>query len=307
MSRKYRHASCGMPLLAEALMLLLMSVPARAQFGGLGKLTNKVQSIHNSKVGKQTENIAKAAKPLPVAQEKDIGREVAAKVIAYFHVYNNAALAQYVNLVGATVAAQSPRQDIQYHFAVLDSNEMNAFSAPGGYIFVTRGALALCDDESELAGVLAHEVAHVAEKHVVKTIERDNKVGAGFSAGMDFANMNSNQYTQWVQRVSKNALVKVIDQGLAPADEFDADLKGVEFAHAAGYPADGLERFLLKLDKATNQGAVSWWSRTHPPVADRNAAIQKLIASQNWKDSDRPKLADRFAQETAVLKAKPQT
>ena len=110
--------------------------------------------------------------------------------------------------------------------------------------------------------------------------------------------------SDYLKNLSKNILKKVIDQGLAPGDEYDADARGVKYAHTAGYPADGLARFLMRLDHATNQGANSFWTRTHPPVKDRNERIEKLISDQHWEDADRPKLADRFATETRMLKPK---
>lgn len=268
--------------------LLAAARPAEAQ------IWNKLQKHLD-----QAEKVQKALAPLTVEEERDIGRETASKLIGFFHLYKNDAVTRYVNLVGSTVAAQSERQDIQYHFAVLDSNDVNAFSAPGGYIFVTRGALVLCEDESELAGVLAHEVAHVAGKHVVHVIEKDKAL----RAGMEEASARTGG-SPYLKKMSSAVLVKVIDQGLAPADEFDADQKGVNYAHAAGYPADGLDRFLVKLAKATDQGTKSFWTRTHPPVADRNARIQKLIADQHWEDASRPKLPERYANETQALRAK---
>ncbi len=245
------------------------------------------------------EKAQKALQPMTVEEEKEVGREVAAQMIAYYKVYKNDALNHYVNLVGGTVAAQADRQDIPYHFAVLDSADINAFSAPGGYVFVTRGAVALCEDESELAGVLAHEVGHVAGKHVLHIVEHDKALRSGMNEAS--AHMPGSDY---LKNLSKNILRKVIDQGLAPGDEFDADARGVKYAHAAGYPADGLARFLMRLDQATNQGANSFWTRTHPPVKDRNERIEKLISDQHWEDADRPKLADRFATETRMLKPK---
>lgn len=108
----------------------------------------------------------------------------------------------------------------------------------------------------------------------------------------------------YLQNMSKNILVRIFDQGLAPADEFDADSRGVRYAHNAGYPADGLERFLVRLDQATNQGANSFFTRTHPPVKERNEHIQQQIASEHWEDAGRPALADRFTTLTAMLKTK---
>jgi predicted Zn-dependent protease len=284
--QKFRGA-----LLVLAAAMALGPLPARAQ------IWNRIQK-HLGQAQEAKETLA----PMTIAQEQDVGREVAAKLIAYFHLYRNDALTRSVNAVGNTVAAQSDRHDITYHFAVLDSSELNAFSAPGGYIFITRGALALCDDESELAGVLAHEVGHVTAKHVLHIVERDKIL----RKGMDEASAYT-PGSAYLQKMSSAILVKIIDQGLAPADEFDADRLGVTYAYKAGYPADGLERFLTKLNQATNQGANSFWTRTHPPVADRNSRIQQLIASEHWEDAGRPRDAERYEQMVAVLKSKPQS
>lgn len=288
----------------SSLRSLASAVPAVAMVLGLavprgGSAAPQIWGAlkrHAETVQQKTQKVQEASKPMTVDEEIQVGREVAAKVIAYYHLLNNDTLRRYVNLVGQTVAAPSERHDIRYHFAVLDSNDINAFSAPGGYVFITRGAVALCEDESELAGVLAHEVGHVAKKHVLHIVERDKMMRAGMNEASAYV-----PGSQYMQKVSKNILVKLLDQGLAPGDEFEADQSGVKYAHAAGYPADGLERFLVRLDQATNQGMNSFWSRTHPPVADRNSRIKQLIATQHWEDSDRPRLADRFASVTAML------
>lgn len=275
-----------------ALLLTIFSArPSKAQF--MDKLNKGLGKI---------KQVREATQPMSLDEEQGTGREVAAHMVAAYHLYKNDALTHYVNMVGQTVAAQSERQDVQYHFAVLDSDDINAFSAPGGYIFVTRGAVKLCEDESELAGALAHEVGHVAGKHVVHVLEHDKALRAGSEEAA--SHMKSSQYSDYFNKLAGVALVKIIDQGLAPADEYDADQRGAKYAHAAGYPADGLERFLSKLDQATNQGANSFWTRTHPPVKDRNDHISQFIASEKWDDSGRPKLANRFTASTKMLRAK---
>jgi len=256
------------------------------RLGGIGGIFQKSK--------KQTQKVQQATAPFTVQEEGEIGREVAAKFVAYYHVYKNDALTRYVRLVGADVAAQQDRQDISYHFAVLDSADINAFSAPSGYVFVTRGALTLCRNESELAGVLAHEIGHVAGKHVLQVLERDKTLRAGANEAASHT-----QDSVYLNKLSVAVLVKVIDQGLAPADEFDADQRGVTYAYTAGYPANGLQHFLEGLDQATKQGANSFWTRTHPPVSQRNERIEQLIAAQRWTDAGRPDIAVRFEVETA--------
>jgi len=282
-----RACRWGVPILA-VFALLVSARDASAQFGNiLKKATDKAEKVQ------------KAMAPMTLQEEREVGREVSAKFIGAYHLYPDSALTRYVNMVGSTVAAQSERKEISYHFAVLDSDMINAFSAPGGYVFITRGALALCEDESELAGVLAHEVGHIAGKHVIHIVERDKAMRAGVEEAQTHTPGSA-----YLENMSKKMLIKILDQGLAPGDEFDADQRGVRYAHAAGYPADGLARFLTKLDQATEQGGKSFWTRTHPPVPDRNARIGQTISAQHWEDTDRPKLAERFAAETKAVKPK---
>lgn len=302
MIQENHRAAIRTVILAVACMTLTPATPARAQFG---KWMKKAQDMANSKQAQQAKQVVSAFQPMTADEEKELGRGVAAKVVGHYHIYSDAGLTEYVNLVGATVAGQAPaRQGIEYHFAVLDSDWVNAFSTPGGYIFITRGALALCDDESELAGVLGHEVAHITGKHVVNIVENDRKKRVGKEVGSDYAQKGPGLVKYFAEvgvGLATNALFK---DGLPADDEFDADKNGVVYAHAAGYPADGLERFLAKMDIASGEKGKSVMLHTHPPVADRDARIQQEIASNNWQDADRPKLAERYAMAVAALKPK---
>lgn len=274
------------PWIVSFLALASLSPSAHAQFGSLKKYADKAQKIHE------------AFKPMPVEEEVALGREVSAKIVAGLHIYKNDPLTRYVNEVGATVAAQSERKDIQYHFAVLDSDEINAFSTPGGFVFITRAALKLCQDESELAGVLAHEVGHITGKYIVHTIEHDKEKSAGISEASNYV-----PGSPYLQGLAKNVLTNIFTGGLPPQDEFEADLHGTQYAHDAGYPADGLERFLGQLEVATTQeGAQTTITSTHPPAKDRIARIQQFIAKQQWQDTGRPKLDDRYSTLTAMLR-----
>lgn len=274
---------------AAALALVVSLVTAGeagAQLGGLKKLKEKAEKAQE------------ALKPMSVEEEKEVGREVAAKLIAAVGLMPDDVLIDYVNLVGATVAAQSDRQEVPYRFAVLNSDTVNAFSAPGGYIFITKGALLLCEDEAELAGVLAHEVGHVAGRHVLKIYERDKAM----RAGMDEAGSRM-PGSKYLEDFSKKILIKVIDQGLVEGDEYDADQRGVKYAYMAGYPADGLSRFLAKLEEATTSGGKSsFWTKTHPPIAQRTERIGNIISGQSWQDAEKPKLSERYTTETQTVR-----
>ena len=127
-----------------------------------------------------------------------IGRGVASTLAGYYTLDRNEKLTEYVNLVGLTVASSQPRSDIYYRFGVLDTDQVNAFATPGGYIFVTRGALALMQDEAELAGVLAHEVGHVNEKHVVKEIQKRARTSLGAEVAQEALDADSEVFDKVV-------------------------------------------------------------------------------------------------------------
>ena len=289
---RFRHAQ-WVPWASGFLALVAMSSNARGQFDRLKKLAPP-------KVVKEVQKGAEAFTPMSTDQERELGREVSAKIIAGLHIYRNDALTRYVNLVGDSVAAQSERKDIQYHFAVLDSDEINALSAPGGYVFITRAALMLCQDESQLAGVLAHEVGHISGKHVVHIFENEKKKSGVASVASDYA-----PGSPYLQSLTNNFLVMIFNGGLPADDEFDADRRGTQYAHDAGYPADGLQKFLAQLNIATTQkGAETTITNTHPPVKDRTDRIQQIIANKQWQDADKPPLADRYTTLTAMLRTK---
>ena len=105
-----------------------------------------------------------------VKTEIRFGREIAARILGRYRPYEDEKLTRYVNLVGRTVASQAGRAEIEFHFGILRAEFVNAFAAPGGYVFITKGALDKVRDEAELAAVLAHEIAHVTERHIVEEL-----------------------------------------------------------------------------------------------------------------------------------------
>jgi len=234
-----------------------------------------------------------ATEGLEVTTEQEIamGREVAAKMIAYYGVYENPKLAAYVRKVGEAAAMQADRQDLAYHFEILDVPVVNAFAAPGGFIFITRGLLENISSEAELAGVLAHEVAHVSARHIVKAFQRNKLMAAGLKEAGNFT-----PGSQYLDNLAKEMLLRLIDRGLEPADENDADEKGVVYAYNAGYRPDGLRSFLELLEKVTAQSAekTSWLSRTHPKTADRIRRVDQVLAQRKLQSEGRATLAERY-------------
>ncbi len=161
-------------LVTTTLTLVLLAASASAQFGGwAGTVMNK-----GSKV-------AEASRPWTPEEEQMIGDRAAAKLIHVFGVYNNPDMNKYVQMVGSTVAQFGQRGDVAYHFAILDTDIANAFAMPGGYVFVTRGALRNMKNESELAGVLAHEVSHVDGRHLEREIRDKKFTGIAVETGVE--------------------------------------------------------------------------------------------------------------------------
>lgn len=238
--------------------------------------------------------IGQSALPISSEAETEIGFGIAATVAGRYRVVQDPDLTRYVNLVGLTVAQQSIRPaEIQFHFGVLDTSEVNAFAAPGGYIFVTRGALARMGSESELAGVLAHEVAHVDEAHVLDEIRRSSV----FASVQDEAQLSGAVLDQ-LGEVGGSLLFT----GLSREDELEADSLGVLYATASGYRPDGLVLFLERLSANDPVPALREWTATHPDEQERLAALRRQIAASAIDTASGQDLSDRFLENTARIR-----
>ncbi len=184
------------------------------------------------------------------------------------------ALQAYVNLVGTAVAKNSNRPEIPYNFVVVDSPLQNAFSCPGGIVFVSSGLLETIQSEDQLAGILAHEVAHVGHKHALKSIQRAqffNGVGKITSATME--GQKGKQFEDMIGGLQDTLFDKGLDQNM----EFEADTSAMETAYRTGYDPGGLIQVLeeLKRIQAASTRKGSWFS-THPPLGQRiqNCEVQ---------------------------------
>ena len=233
--------------------------------------------------------LAKAVGGLSNEDEIAVGREVAANLAARFGLVEDSAKVRYVNLVGQAVVRHCDRNKLPYHFGILHTSEINALAAPGGYIFVTQGLLESLKDESQLAGVLAHEITHVVRQHVVKAIRQANLL----EAGQDLAAATGNGTDKYGQL--SDFSINLLSKGLSRDDELEADKEGTLLAAKVGYDALGLRQSIEAL--AVKQQAdlfLARFNKTHPPSADRLKAIDKVLASQHLSSSGEH-LADRFA------------
>jgi Peptidase family M48 len=208
------------------------------------------------------------------AEEQELGKQVSAKIRTRYGVVQDAAVHKYVSLVGLAMAQGSTRPNLPWTFIVLDTDGVNAFAAPGGYVHVTKGLLALIKNEAELAGVLGHEIVHITEKHTIRAIQKSKAVQMGAAETLSG---NSALMQQAVTATYDN----IVDRGFGRADENESDEKGVALANKGGYAPNGLVSFLTTL-KDRNKGSTEKRGlfASHPEMQERLDRITKQIAAQ---------------------------
>jgi predicted Zn-dependent protease len=244
------------------LALLALASPAQAQFGRIGDALNK---------GKKAVDTVDSL-TFSDAEERQIGQEVSDNLRARYGVVQDPAVHKYVALVGTALAWQSSRPSLLWTFIVLDTDGVNAFAAPGGFIHITRGALALIDSEAELAGVLGHEIGHVTQKHTINAIRKSNAV----KLGSDAAGSRNALIGQFAGLAYTNIIENAYDRG----DENDADGQGVQLAQKAGYRAGSLGDFLNRLaERNQGQSSRNGLFASHPETKERISRIAKLASS----------------------------
>jgi predicted Zn-dependent protease len=226
--------------------------------------------------------------PISYEEEQSIGAAIALQVIArYGGVYDQPELTRYVNLVGRAVALTCDRPDIPYHFAVLSHDSINAFAAPAGYIFVTRGLLKQIRNEAELAAVLGHEIAHVSQKHILDVIQRSKRLAGVSESGLAYAHQNPDAF----KKVIDTAVKKLLDEGLDQEKEIEADNLGDVFAARVGYDPTAYVTLLNRLRAL--KGDDRAFFKTHPNFSVRIGSVQEVIQTQALKPTG-VMLEDRF-------------
>ncbi|MDH3976150.1 MAG: M48 family metalloprotease [Deltaproteobacteria bacterium] len=216
-----------------------------------------------------------------VEAEIQFGQELSARILGKYRLYDDKKATRYINLIGKGLASYSSRPEIDFRFAIINTDMINAFAAPGGYIFITKGTLKMIENEAQLAGVLAHEIAHVTERHIVKELDikgRDTSVGAGFAAilGGGTSETVRAAFTQLVDKASE----LLFDKGLKREDELASDTLSVMLISNAGYNPVAYKKLLEKVESKKAKKEKEVLSATHPSIVDRVGAIEKLIAEE---------------------------
>lgn len=213
--------------------------------------------------------------PIPFDRERTLGGGIAVKSIATEgRLYPNDALQRYVNLVGLSIVRETPRNGFPFNFGVVDNEGVNAWAAPGGYIFVTSGAVKHMEDEAQLAAVLGHEIAHVTEAHLLKMMKRQQFFGAAVEGAEATVDKDLSAFSKAVD-LGTNI---IFDKGYDRNMEYEADEIGVEFAALTGYDPSGLSRYLKNLQRTEGNTGGGWLTSTHPELSAR---IERLDARLN--------------------------
>jgi predicted Zn-dependent protease len=217
-------------------------------------------------------------------QEVQMGQQEAQQVSAQLPMLQDAQINNYVNDLGNRMARLTSRGDLDWHFAVVNTDVVNAFALPGGYVYVNRGILEHASNMSELAGVMGHEIEHVVQRHSVEQMEQQQGANTGPSIACALTNVCDSQLTQAVVNVGATAVFAKFSR----QDEIEADDGGFQNVVRAGINPRGMLTFFQKLlseeQSQGGSGSTAPWFADHPGTQDRIADIQNMLTKVSAAD-----------------------
>jgi len=285
-SPKPRNSTKRKKASKKTILIIVLAVCVLAGGFITYKIISNKDNITNA-ISASADAISSAAEEINPEQEYYIGRAVAARLLSTYNVYTKKpALTAYLNNICVAITANSPYPYIYngYHVVILDSNEINAFATPGGHIYVTLALVNAAKTEEELAGVIAHEVAHIQLKHSIKAIKNSRftqallvtgTAVAGTAGGMDVKHLTDALNDSFMEIVQT-----LVNNGYSQDQEFDADSTAMSLMAGAGYNPSGLINLLMTLGAVQKND--SGFGKTHPSPADRIVNAQKSISK--YKD-----------------------
>jgi len=261
-----------------------------------GQSAGVVTQDQAESINRSATAVTKASEDFTPEQEYYIGRSVGAVLLSKYKPYNDSQAENYINLIGQALAQASGRPETfgGYHFLILDSNEINAFAAPGGLVFVTREILRLCKNEDEIAAVLAHEIAHVELNHGIQAISKSRRTealkilaveGTKALGGKELADLTST-FENSIGDITST----MINNGYSRGFEREADAAAVKMLSQLGYNPAALATMLREMEKRLKPGGPDF-AKTHPSPASR---IADLPASARGQVTDSPARRARF-------------
>lgn len=221
--------------------------------------------------------VSMAACGVSQQQEVEMGAQYSAQVNQQLPIVSDPELVRYINVLGDSIAKLADDRQLEWHFYIVDSPEVNAFAIPGGYIYINRGLIARVDKMDQLAGVLGHEIGHVVKRHSVKQMEQAQKANIGVTLACVLTKICDNQAAQAGIQVAGGALFAKFSRD----DETEADVEGVKNVVRAGIDPEGMPEMFAKLmeERKSRPAGVDAWFRTHPLEEDRIEQTKKIIAT----------------------------
>lgn len=209
-------------------------------------------------------------------QEVQIGEQTAQEVNAQLPIVRDPYIESYINELGDTIASHTSRGDLEWHFFVINSHQVNAFALPGGYIYVNRGLIESTDRVDELAGVLGHEIGHVIQRHSVKQMQKQQGVGAVATLACSLTNLCDSQLGQAAVNIGGTAVIARYSR----ADELVADSEAIENVLKVNIDPEGIPALfeVLMAQRQREPSVVDAWFSTHPLEESRIDHSRQLIA-----------------------------
>jgi predicted Zn-dependent protease len=211
-----------------------------------------------------------------VTEEQRLGAEMAAQVRGELLFIRDAVVLDYVRQIGQRIVAASGPQPFEYHFDVVEDDDINAFAAPAGYVYIHSGTILQARNVGEVASVLAHEVGHVALRHIAENYDRQRNIGAATQAGVLAASVFG--YGGLANLGGTLASIGLLNS-FSRADELEADAFAIEVMPAAGYDPTGLATFLQVVRREGGANAPAFFS-SHPATEDRIEEAAELLAQR---------------------------
>lgn len=282
-----------------AVLALAVALPAQAQLD-LGRILNR--AIDTGK------KLADANRALTTEEEIALGEGITMGFLGASRLHPDANLQRYVNRVGRWLAMNSERPDLPWSFGVIDTDTINAFAMPGGSVVVSSGLVKRLASESELAGVLAHEIAHVVRKHQLSALQSSantnilgdvlkDEAAARIGRGRDIAGLKRQLSDAGIELAKSGAILRPLDRSW----EYDADRLGVVIAARSGYDPYGLAAVLQMLAQAKGDGSGASIFDTHPAAAERLAELEKFVPTVLEPYAAQPRNEARFRQAVEKL------
>jgi predicted Zn-dependent protease len=218
-----------------------------------------------------------------VQQEVELGQQAQAEISKQMPVLGDAQLDRYIDSVGARLAANAPGPKYPYSFGVVNYKELNAFALPGGPIYVHRGTIAAARTEAQLAGVMAHEVAHIAQRHAAKQISKG--IVANGLLGLLGAVLDDGGRGEQAARIGASVVAQSVFMKFSRDDEREADQVGAEIMQRAGWDPHGLAEFMqvLQNEQQRSPSSVETFFSSHPSPSGRVRELQAIASGKSGR------------------------